>query len=69
MTPRIYNVLFLCTHHSARSILSEGLLNQLGEGRFNAFSAGSFPSGKVNPFALSTLTRLGCDITGMHSKS
>jgi arsenate reductase (thioredoxin) len=69
MTDKIYNVLFLCTHNSARSILAEGLVTQLGEGRFKGFSAGSQPSGRVNPLALDTLQRLGCDTTGMTSKS
>ncbi|WP_269533669.1 arsenate reductase ArsC [Chitinimonas sp. BJYL2] len=69
MSDKIYNVLFLCTHNSARSILSEGLLNQIGQGRFKAYSAGSMPSGKVNPFALATLEKLGIDTTGMRSKT
>lgn len=63
------NVLFLCTHNSARSILAEGLLNKLGGQRFRGFSAGSRPSGRVNPIALATLDRLGCDTRAMHSKS
>jgi arsenate reductase len=69
MTDKTYNVLFLCTHNSARSVLAEGLLNQMGAGRFKAFSAGSFPSGKVNPFALQTLQKLGCDTTSVRSKN
>ncbi|MBV8660110.1 MAG: arsenate reductase ArsC [Burkholderiales bacterium] len=69
MSDKTYNVLFLCTHNSARSILSEGLLNQMGAGRFKAYSAGSFPSGIVNPLALQTLQKLGCDTAGMRSKN
>ena len=69
MTDRIYNVLFLCTGNSARSILAEALLEKYGAGRFNAFSAGSFPKGVVHPMALSVLTALGFDSTGFRSKS
>lgn len=69
MPARTLNILFLCTHNSARSILAEGLMNRLGTGRFKGFSAGSRPSGRVNPLAIATLGRLGCDTRGMRSKS
>ncbi len=62
------NVLFLCTHNSARSILAERLMTQLGAGLWVGHSAGSHPSGRVNPFALEVLRSLGCNTEGMHSK-
>ena len=65
---RIYNVLFLCTGNSARSILGEALLNHVGEGRFRAFSAGSTPKGKVHPMSLETLRKAGISTDGLHSK-
>jgi arsenate reductase len=66
---KVYNVLFLCTGNSARSILAQVLLNQLGKGQFNAYSAGSFPKGAVHPLAIELLERLGLPRTGLRSKS
>ncbi|KAG9613499.1 hypothetical protein KCV01_g1156, partial [Aureobasidium melanogenum] len=66
---RPLNVLFLCTHNSARSVLAESILRHDGAERFQAFSAGSLPSGQVNPLALETLRELGYPTEGVHSKS
>jgi arsenate reductase len=63
------NVLFLCTGNSARSIMAEGLLNKYGNGRFQAFSAGSFPTGQVNPLALERLELEGISLPNARSKS
>ena len=69
MSDRVYNVLFLCTGNSARSILAESLLNRDGQGRFRAFSAGSFPKGEVHPRAISLLGSLGFPTDELRSKS
>jgi protein-tyrosine-phosphatase len=68
-TQRTYDVLFLCTGNSARSILAESLLNHWGKGRFRAFSAGSFPKGQVHPLALELLKRMNLPFEGFRSKS
>jgi arsenate reductase len=69
MADRPYNVLFLCTGNSARSILAESLLNHWGQGRFRGYSAGSFPKGEVHPISLALLKHLGLPADGMRSKS
>ncbi len=69
MTDGIFNVLFLCTGNSARSVMAESILNKDGAGRFRAFSAGSHPKGEVHPLALKTLEDMGYPADGARSKS
>jgi protein-tyrosine-phosphatase len=69
MLDRPYNVLFLCTGNSARSIIAEAILNKVGAGKFRAYSAGSQPKGKVNPHTIRLLRDLGYDVSGFCSKS
>ena len=70
MIDRAYNVLFLCTHNSARSLMAEAIVNNpaVSRGRFKGFSAGSHPSGKPNPFALERIQSVGLPIDGLRSK-
>jgi|SRR5680860_1769327 len=69
MSEQTYNVLFLCTGNSARSIMGEMLLNRLGKGRFRAYSAGSHPKGEVHPLALQLFERMNLSTDGLRSKS
>lgn len=69
MSAHVFNVLFLCTGNSARSILAESILNRLGAPRFRAHSAGSHPKAAVHPFALDLLRRLNYPVAGLRSKS
>ncbi len=69
MSDKVYNVLFLCTGNSARSILAEKLLEHWGKGKFKTYSAGSHPNGTVNPFAIQTLKNLKLSTDGLRSKS
>lgn len=69
MSDHVFNVLFLCTGNSARSIMGEAVLNKLGEGRFRGFSAGSHPKGSVHPLALKVLREAEFPAEGMRSKS
>jgi arsenate reductase (thioredoxin) len=69
MDSKLYNMLFVCTGNSARSVIAEGLMNELGKGRFKAFSAGSHPKGTVHPLALKTLAAHRIPTDGLRSKS
>src|SRR5471030_1706235 len=69
MNTNRYNVLFLCTGNSARSIMAEAILNRIGSGKFKAYSAGSHPRGAVNPGTIALLDKLGYDTCGYRSKS
>ena len=69
MTGRVYNVLFLCTHNSARSIMAEVIMNELGRGKFKGYSAGSHPASALNPFALETLRRSHLPADRLYSKN
>lgn len=70
MAGKVFNVLFLCTHNSARSLMAEAILNNpvISRGHFRAYSAGSHPSGKPNPFALDQIGRVGLPLAGLRSK-
>lgn len=69
MTDKTYNILFLCTGNSARSIIAEAILNRVGRGKFKAYSAGSHPKGEVHPFTLQLLKGLNCDTGFARSKN
>jgi protein-tyrosine-phosphatase len=66
---QMFNVLFLCTHNSARSVIAESILNRHGKGKFKAFSAGSQPSGTIHPYAIDLLRNSNYDVSALRSKS
>lgn len=66
---QMFNVLFLCTHNSARSVIAESILNRQGKGKFKAFSAGSQPSGTIHPYAIDLLRNSNYDVSALRSKS
>lgn len=68
MTDRVLNVLFLCTHNSARSVIAECIINRLGAGRFKGFSAGNTPRGSIHPYALDLLRNQNYDVADLRSK-
>jgi len=69
MDKKVYNVLFLCTGNSARSVMAEAILNRAGQGKFKAYSAGSQPKGRIHPYTLDLLRNLHYDVSGLRSKS
>lgn len=69
VSDRVMNVLFLCTHNSGRSVMGECIMNFLGRGTFRGFSAGSQPSGRINPYAFELLQRMNYDVGSLRSKS
>ena len=69
MSNKVYSILILCTGNSARSVMAEALFNVLGKGRFRAYSAGSHPAGRVNPFAVERCASIGYDTSALRSKS
>ncbi|WMT89328.1 arsenate reductase ArsC [Pelagibacterium sp. H642] len=69
MSDPVYNVLFLCTGNSARSIMGEALMNHVGQGRFRAYSAGSMPKGDIHPLTIATLEKAGVPTEGLRSKT